>query len=339
MENTKELRKSLDKRNFYTVKDTGRVYLYALILPLAIGIVFCYISMAIVLGTGYTFPENSNAIVVMFNEFIWFAILYSFLTQIVFISIFFCYNKTNRIKYSACNISFKQANVWSVLLSAVVGIVCVLGFIWLIEGCFGGLFEVMGIDTEASVSLPLNTVGWYFVNLLILGIVPAICEELIFRGIIFQGLKERFSKVVSVLLSALMFALMHQNIVQFIYPFILGCVLAVVMDRTNNLLYPMIIHFFNNFTTITISFLANIKAIDLSFNLTWWFILLAIFLAGLTCALLWLLDKYYLRKHKKIEVEKTGELTQTPPLSVGKFPVTVICGIVVALVILIVNAV
>lgn len=336
MENTKELRKQFEKRNFYTTKDSGKVFLYALLLPFAIAFVFTYVSYAIMVGTGVSF-EGQDMSEVMYGQ-LWFLILSMLLTEIVFICLFFCYNKTNRIKNSACNISFKKTNVWTCLLSAVAGIVSVIGFIWLIEGCFVAMFTAMGIETS-SVSLPLDNVGWYFLNLLILAVVPAICEELIFRGMIFQGLKERFSKVGSVLLSALLFALMHQNIVQLIYPFILGCVLAVVMDRTNNLLYPMIIHFFNNFTTITISFLVNINAIDLSFNITWWFVLLAIFLAGLTCVVFWLLDKYYLRKHKVIEVGKTGEVTQTPALSVGKFPVTILCGIVFAVIVIVLNLV
>lgn len=341
MENINELKKTFEKRNFYTTKDTGKIFLYALLLPLALGLVLAYVSMAIVSATGHVFEEGANIFTEMFQEYLWFAVLNVMLTEIIFLCLYFCYNKANRIKVSSCNVHFKQTNVWTAILSAAVGIVSVLGLMWLIEGCFGALFDVMGVsqNPEDVLSLPLNTVGWYFVNLLVLGVLPAVCEELIFRGMIFQGLKEHFSKWTSVLLSALLFALMHQNIEQLIYPFVLGIVLAEVMDRTGNLLYPMIIHLFNNFTTITLNFLVEVGVLNLSFNITWWGILLAILIAGLTGIVFWLLDRFYLSKQKKIEMEMQGQTVQKPPLSIGKMPVTLIVGIVLAVSFLIVNTI
>lgn len=337
MEKTKELQKAMQKRNFYTIKDSGRVYLYALILPLLVGLIFSYMALAIASGNGIEFPEGSNIINEMFENYLWFSIPFVMLTQIVFACIFFGYNKFNRIQNRACSISFKKANIWTVLLCVLVGIVCVLGFVWLVEGCFGEFFKVLGLPSS-SLHLPLDTVGWYFLSVLLLGILPAICEELLFRGIVFKGLKEKFGPIASILLCGLVFALMHQSIQQFIYPFILGCVLCVVMQRTNNLIYPILIHLFNNITTITLQFLVNIKVIDLSFNVSWWGVLLAILIASLTFVGLFLLDKFYLGKHTKLDEEKTGVVVQTPAVSVGKFPLTIVCGIVFSVVLIVINA-
>lgn len=332
MNDVTKLKKTFEKRNFYTTKDTGNIFLYALIIPFLVGLVFSYLSMAIVQELGFEFEEGANVTSVMFDNFLWFAIISMTITEVVFICLFFGYHKVSRIKISACNLSFKKANVWTCVLSALTGIICVSGFLLLVEGCFIKMFDVMGLESSSNM-LPFDNVGWYFLNLILLGVVPAICEELIFRGVIYQGLKENFSPVARILLTGLLFALMHQNIMQFIYPFILGCVLSVVMEKTNNLLYPILIHMFNNFTTLTFYyFLQNTK-----FNVNWWFILLAIALAGVTCLILWILYKFYLKKQKPVEVEKSGELTQTPPTMVGKFPLTLVFGIILALAIIIIN--
>lgn len=333
-----QLKKTLQKRNFYTTKDSGMVYLLALLLPLAVGLLFAYISMTIVQAFGKTF-ENSSDLVDYLGTCIWYIIPAVLLTEIVFGCLYFCYNKANRIQQKSCNISFKKANVWTVLLSIFVGIVCVLGFFCLIEGCFGAMFDAMGIKDGSSVSLPLDNGWWYVANLVLLGVLPAICEELIFRGIVFQGLKEKFSPTVSVFLSGLLFALIHQNIIQFIYPFILGCLLAFVFEKTNNLLYSILIHMFNNFTTITLSFLQNVGAINLTLQMSWWFVLVAIALACVTTVILWLIYRFYLKKQTKLVVEKEGENNQTAYTSVGKFPLTLICGVVLAILVIVINCV
>ncbi len=340
MDNFNETKKIYQKRNFYTIKDSGFIYLCALLLPLAASLIFAIISMFIAQSNGVEFPEDGNATEILCNTYLWYVLIYAVLTQVVFVCIYFTYHKTMNISYKATSISFKKANVWTVLLSIFVGIVCVLGFVWLIEGCFGQLFTNLGlVNEEGSTTyyLPNDNVGWLFVNLLLLGVIPAICEEFIFRGVIYKGLRQKYSATSSILLCGLIFALMHGSITQFIYPFILGCLLSFVMEKTNNLLYTILIHLFNNFTTVFISFLDNIGAISLSFNVSWWGIICAILIAAATVAILWLIYRFYLKKQPKIEEEKTGEVQQDEPVMVGKMPLTIVCGIVLSIIFIIIN--
>ena len=334
MENINQFKKTFEKRNFYTTKDSGKVFLYALIFPFVVGLVVSYVAMAVASATGVTVTKGENLLEVMLSKYLWFAVPFVMLTQIVFICLYFCYHKANRIKISACNLSLKKANIWTCLLSALTGIICVGGFLLLVEGCFTKMFDVLGLESS-STPLPFDSVGWLFLNLLLMGVVPAICEELLFRGVILQGLRERFSPVVRVILTGLLFALMHQSVTQLFYPFILGCVLSVVMEKTNNLLYPILVHMFNNFTTLILYYFLQ----NQTFVVTWWFVLLAIAVAALTCVILWILYRFYLKKHTKIEVEQTGELTQTQPMSVGKFPMSLICGVLLAIIFIVINAV
>ena len=75
--------------------------------------------------------------------------------------------------------------------------------------------------------IPYNlTTQNYFISLFSLVLIPAVCEELLFRGIIFKGLK-KFGKPFSIILSAIMFTLFHMSIEQLLYPFLMGLMLKL----------------------------------------------------------------------------------------------------------------
>lgn len=340
-EQTKEKISQFDRRKFYTIKDSGLMYLLALLLPLAASLVFSLISVSIAKGVGLKFPEGSNILEELFNRYLGFAVAYLLITQVTFFVTYLVFHKAQKITFSATKLSFKKANVWTALLAMLTGVICVLGFVWLMEGCFGKLFSIWKIDT--GISFQINSIGRLFIALLVLGVVPAICEELIFRGVIFGGLRRSFGMWTSVLLSALMFALMHQSLVQLLYPFILGCVLAVVMEKTGNILYTILIHMFNNFATILLTFIFEHYAItDVTtvFSVQWWGVLCAIAVAAVTCVILWLLYRFYLCKKFDKEPETEGNNAQgneNSGIMIGKMPLTMLCGIILACIFLVIT--
>jgi len=334
-----DFKKISQKRNFYTTTDAGRVFLLGLLLPLVVGLIFAYISMTCAKAAGITFAEGSNYLTELFNNYLWFSIPFSLISQIVFFAIYFGYNKFSRISQKSCNLSFKKANWKTALLCMGLGVLSVVGFILLIEGALGNMFRAIGLKSN-GLALPNNTVGWLFVNLLLLGVVPPICEELLFRGVIFGGLKERFSNVTSILFTSLLFALIHQNIQQFVYPFVLGVVLTTIMHKTNNLLYPILLHMLNNITTLILDFLFATGVIKFSFaGMAWWWYLIAVVAAAAMCALFYLLYRFYLSKHEKIEVEKEGECHQIGGMNIGKFPIALVIGFVISIVMIVINAI
>ena len=73
------------------------------------------------------------------------------------------------------------------------------------------------------------------VYIVLFAILPAICEELIFRGVIFNGLRKNFSDTFAVIFSALLFALMHSSVMQLAYPFIMGIIFAIIVQQRQNL--------------------------------------------------------------------------------------------------------
>lgn len=83
-------------------------------------------------------------------------------------------------------------------------------------------------------------------------IIPAVCEEFLFRGLILMLLLP-YGKKTAIFGSAVMFALMHQNFGQLIYTFGMGIVLALIAIETKSIWGGILLHFFNNLFSVVSS--------------------------------------------------------------------------------------
>lgn len=79
-------------------------------------------------------------------------------------------------------------------------------------------------------------------SLLATVLLAPICEEVIFRGAIFNTLDKAFSTASSVLITSFLFGLIHLNPVQSTYAFVLGIVLNLVCIRFNSLWASILCH-------------------------------------------------------------------------------------------------
>ncbi|MBQ8615853.1 MAG: CPBP family intramembrane metalloprotease [Clostridia bacterium] len=156
--------------------------------------------------------------------------------------------------------------------------------------CFDSLLVKCGISLS-SLTYELTTKN-YFISLISLVIAPAICEELLFRGLIFKGLSNH-GKIFSISITALMFCLFHMSISQTIYPMLMGLLLSVIMFYEQNIYYCIAVHMTNNFLSLTLSYFK----INLIFN-HWSYIVLAIILF---LAFLFIVLMFTIKNNKKIE--------------------------------------
>lgn len=81
-----------------------------------------------------------------------------------------------------------------------------------------------------------------------------ICEEAIYRGILFNGLKREKTALKAVLFSALAFMLMHMSPLQVVFQFALGALSAFIMLGTNRLLPCVILHATANAAALAIQY-------------------------------------------------------------------------------------
>jgi hypothetical protein len=91
-------------------------------------------------------------------------------------------------------------------------------------------------------------------NLLVMAAIPAIGEEMIFRGFLQQQLG-RLSRnsAPAVLFSAFIFSLTHFQVQRFLAIFLLGIVLGLLLLWTRNLWVPVIAHFLNNAIQVVVA--------------------------------------------------------------------------------------
>lgn len=93
-------------------------------------------------------------------------------------------------------------------------------------------------------------------SILLVAVLPAIVEETIFRGMLYNTYSKR-RPLMGIILSAILFGLMHGNLNQLPYTLFLGLVMAFLMEAADSILAPMILHFTLNGTTTLISWFSR----------------------------------------------------------------------------------
>ncbi|MDY6367233.1 MAG: type II CAAX endopeptidase family protein [Clostridia bacterium] len=124
-----------------------------------------------------------------------------------------------------------------------------LGFI---NEAFVRLLSAIGLKVNGFTWVRSGT-GDYLIGILALCVIPAVFEELFFRGVLLSCLKNT-GIILSSVITALFFALYHGSAAQLIYQFIYGFFLSVMTWRANSV-YPAIIsHFLNNFAVLSFEY-------------------------------------------------------------------------------------
>ena len=111
------------------------------------------------------------------------------------------------------------------------------------------LMEMRGIDTTANQDAIVQLLAGvsFWLALLTTTLLPALAEEIIFRGYLYKKLFGGLS-IVGLVLSSLIFGLMHGPtdwLSCFIYSSS-GLILGYSYYKTGYLVYPMVIHLLNN---------------------------------------------------------------------------------------------
>ncbi len=113
-----------------------------------------------------------------------------------------------------------------------------------VNGWFVELLSLLGYTAPES-ALPSAAGAGFFGVLLVVAVLPALCEETIFRGIILDGVKD-IGTVAACLLGGLLFSIFHQSPTQTIYQFICGAAFTLLAIRADSIWPAILIHFVNN---------------------------------------------------------------------------------------------
>lgn len=116
-------------------------------------------------------------------------------------------------------------------------------------------------DNMIKVILDGSTQIGYLKILLVMAILPAVSEELFFRGIFLRFAKKRSpGMVVPVAISAMAFALAHATPYSFLAIFFAGVLLAVIYYLTGSLWCSVLAHMFYNGFQVSLSYFGKDNA-------------------------------------------------------------------------------
>lgn len=136
--------------------------------------------------------------------------------------------RLKKIRFSTVLLVF----VISILITPLVGLL--------------NAISMMFVDNEVLLmNEQFSDMPWIF-YFLIVGVAAPVCEEILFRGVIYRGLLKSGNVVKAAFWSALFFGLLHMNFNQAPYAFVLGAVMAILLETAGSLWAPILLHFFIN---------------------------------------------------------------------------------------------
>ncbi len=189
-----------------------------------------------------------NQIMELYNDYGYYLILVgSALFTIPLLLLFFHRDKKKRREFDE-EIPYRQATPVEYVLVALVSFGACIGG----NGLLGatGLMELDSVYQQTSSALYSAGMGLQVVGLVI--VIP-ICEELIFRGLIYNRLKDYMSANNALWFSALLFGLDHGTMVQFLYAFIKGASMAYIYEKYHSMAAPCIFHMVSNLVSVLIT--------------------------------------------------------------------------------------
>lgn len=151
--------------------------------------------------------------------------------------------------------NFKSVNWQTISISVLIGFIVFILTIAL-SSFFSFIISLFGYSAATSSVSGISTWSEFIASMLVIAILPAICEEFTHRGMLVFGLRELGIKKV-LIYSSLLFGLLHLNIDQFFYATIIGGILGAVAIFSGSIIPAIIIHFINNALGIYLDFAQN----------------------------------------------------------------------------------
>ncbi|GAB6282742.1 MAG: hypothetical protein STSR0008_14900 [Ignavibacterium sp.] len=106
------------------------------------------------------------------------------------------------------------------------------------------------VESTYGNLLSINSFLDAIIVILAVSVVPAICEETMFRGFIQKSFELRYKKIMGAFITAIFFGIYHFNPYALIPLIVLGFYFGYAVIKTNSIFVSMTLHFINNFSAI-----------------------------------------------------------------------------------------
>ncbi|MEO6134619.1 MAG: CPBP family intramembrane glutamic endopeptidase, partial [Ginsengibacter sp.] len=186
-----------------------------------------------------------------------------FLPVIVFAKI--CYKDAYRFLGFKTSFNYKQ----------VLWVVVILALTFPLSGALAELTKIIPIpknweikfkameaarESQEAAIININSFYKYAMSMLIIGVLPGIFEEVLFRGGI-QNIFTRWTKNpwVAIIATSIIFSIIHLSYYGFFVRFALGIILGLVFYYSGSLWLAIILHFLYNGLQVTALYVLNLK--------------------------------------------------------------------------------
>ena len=155
--------------------------------------------------------------------------------------------------------------------------------------------QLRAMEEAASVLterfLQADNLGGLLINIGLMALLPALSEELSFRGTLQQVLGRNH---VAVWLTAIIFSAIHMQFFGFIPRMLMGAMFGYIFLWSGSLWIPILMHFTNNSLAVIAyyTFGQNSSADTIGTGTTWWLGVLSLILTSLGLLI------FYRRTHK-----------------------------------------
>jgi sodium transport system permease protein len=100
------------------------------------------------------------------------------------------------------------------------------------------------------------------ISLFLFAFTPAVCEEVLFRGLILRGLLTKLAPATAIALCGAMFGLFHIDVYRLLPTALLGVMLSFITWRSGSLLPSIAAHFLNNAVLVLLGHLGLDRRVD-----------------------------------------------------------------------------
>ena len=151
--------------------------------------------------------------------------------------------------------------------------------------------KIRSMEDEAArlteAFLKVDSLGGLMVNMFMIAFLPAIGEELFFRGLIQNQLLEWTRRPwLAILLASAFFSFIHLQFYGFLPRLYLGIIFGLIYYWSGSIWYPILAHFLNNGTAVVIYYVFGSQVVESEFDTlgatgeTWYLVFLSALLVG-----------------------------------------------------------
>lgn len=127
---------------------------------------------------------------------------------------------------------------WTVVIFGIAGCIAAT--------CLMAMVQLAFYDEQYQQTAQITYSAGLLVQIIGLGIVTPVAEELMFRGVLYKRFRERQGFWYSALWSSLLFSFMHSNTTQMVYTFLLGVLLSYLYEKFGSFKAPLVLHILLN---------------------------------------------------------------------------------------------